>query len=366
MMGCNVFLLLKLLLISEFHSHCSCLSHQYHFENINLTWTDTLAYCRKYYTDLATIDNMEEMKRLTESVCTDYTGKAWIGLNKVISGRWQWSSGEGDTGYTNWNNGKPDNLDKKNHSPTIKNGINATWNFTWIESQMNWPDAQSYCRHSYTDLATVRNKEDNDLICKMFKKGTWVWIGLFQDTWEWSDQSNSSFCNWKTGQNDNVDNTCALAQVTWPGTWDMTPCDEKHPFVCYDENLILVNSNMTWNEALNYCRTHHSDLVSVHNEKIQYWVSRMAEKASTDHVWLGLRFSCSLNFWFWVSAENVCYQNWETNNSNICGNAGAVQPKDPHYWVSLPETEKLNFICTKRQAGPGTQYLQKLSKCINV
>uniref|UniRef100_A0A3B3ST79 C-type lectin domain-containing protein n=1 Tax=Paramormyrops kingsleyae TaxID=1676925 RepID=A0A3B3ST79_9TELE len=94
--------------------------------------------------------------------------------------------------------------------------------------------ACSYCRHSYTDLATVRNKEDNALIHTMVTSGTWAWIGLFQDTWEWSDLSNSSFRNWKIGLNDNVGNTCALAQVTWPGTWDMTPCDEKHPFICYD------------------------------------------------------------------------------------------------------------------------------------
>uniref|UniRef100_A0A3B3TA88 C-type lectin domain-containing protein n=1 Tax=Paramormyrops kingsleyae TaxID=1676925 RepID=A0A3B3TA88_9TELE len=119
-------------------------------------------------------------------------------------------------------------------APTCKDGINATWNFTFINQHMNWSGAQSYCRHSYTDLATVRNKEDNALIHTMVTSGTWAWIGLFQDTWEWSDLSNSSFRNWEIGQNDNVGNTCALAQVTWPGTWDMTPCVEKHPFVCYD------------------------------------------------------------------------------------------------------------------------------------
>ncbi|XP_048826086.1 macrophage mannose receptor 1-like [Brienomyrus brachyistius] len=331
MMGCNVFLLLKLLLISEFLSHCSCLSHQYHFVNINLTWTDAQAYCRQNYTDLATINNMEEMKRLTESVGSNYTGEAWIGLKNGTSWRWQWSSGEGDTGYTNWyiystynqNNGyncvgmRPNGYWNNipcsywrtaahficYTAPTYEDGINATGNFTWINQHMNWSDAQSYCRYNYTDLATVRNKEVNNLMHKMVTSKTWVWIGLFQDTWGWSDLSNSSFRNWKIGQNDYVNNACALAQVTWPGTWDVTPCDENHPFICYDDNLILVNSNMTWIDALNYCITYHSDLVSVHNEEIQYWVNRRAEKASTDHVWLGLRFSCYLNFWFWGSVN---------------------------------------------------------------
>uniref|UniRef100_A0A3B3SGZ5 C-type lectin domain-containing protein n=1 Tax=Paramormyrops kingsleyae TaxID=1676925 RepID=A0A3B3SGZ5_9TELE len=119
-------------------------------------------------------------------------------------------------------------------TPTIKDGINATWNFTLIKINMIWSDAQSYCRHSYTDLATVRNKEDNALIQTMVTSGTWAWIGLFRDTWKWSDLSNTLFRNWKIGQNDNVGNTCALAQVTWPGTWDMTPCDENH---CSFESL---------------------------------------------------------------------------------------------------------------------------------
>uniref|UniRef100_A0A3B3RJ13 C-type lectin domain-containing protein n=1 Tax=Paramormyrops kingsleyae TaxID=1676925 RepID=A0A3B3RJ13_9TELE len=126
MMGCNVFLMLKLLLISEFHSHCSCLSHQYHFVNINLTWTDAQAYCRENYTDLATIDNMEEMKRLTESVGSDYTGEAWIGLKKGTSWRWQWSSGEGGTGYTNWDKGEPNNQYNNEHCTTFR-GYGA-WN----------------------------------------------------------------------------------------------------------------------------------------------------------------------------------------------------------------------------------------------
>ncbi|XP_072553639.1 macrophage mannose receptor 1-like [Paramormyrops kingsleyae] len=237
---------------------------------------------------------MEEMKRLTESVGTGYTGEAWIGLKNGTSLRWQWSSGEGDTRYINWDNGQPNFWDNDQHCTDFQS--NGAW---------------------------------NDYSCSTL----WYFI-------------------------------CYTAQVTWPGTWDMTPCDEKHPFVCYDDNLILVNSNTTWNEALNYCRTYHSDLVSVHNEEIQYWVSRMAEKASTDHVWLGLRFSCSLNFWFWVSAENVCYQNWapnNTSNSNLCGTTGAVQSKDPHYWVSLPETKELNFICSKYPIPTGKRTVVRLT-----
>uniref|UniRef100_A0A3B3SS20 C-type lectin domain-containing protein n=1 Tax=Paramormyrops kingsleyae TaxID=1676925 RepID=A0A3B3SS20_9TELE len=97
----------------------------YHFVNINLTWTDAQAYCRENYTDLATIDNMEEMKRLTGSVGSDYTGEAWIGLKKGTSWRWQWSSGEGDTGYINWDNGEPKNNNNNKHCTKMLD--RSTW-----------------------------------------------------------------------------------------------------------------------------------------------------------------------------------------------------------------------------------------------
>nr|XP_023692234.1 macrophage mannose receptor 1-like isoform X3 [Paramormyrops kingsleyae] len=341
MMGCNVFILLKLLLISEFHSHCSCLSHQYHFVNINLSWTDAQTYCRENYTDLATIDNMEEMKRLTESVDTDYTGEAWIGLKKGTSWRWQWSSGEGGTGYTNWATGATYNQ-------------NNGYNCVGMKDDGYWNNVDCF-----------QQTQTGYFICYTGSRRRSAPVR--HDQWRQRRRRSGGYGHSTHARRERE--LINSAQVTWPGTWDMTPCDEKHPFICYDDNLILVNRSMTWNEALNYCRTHHSDLASVHNEEIQYWVSRRAEKASTDHVWLGLRFSCYLNFWFWVSAENVCYQNWAPNNisnSNLCGTTGAVQSKDPHYWVSLPETKELNFICTKcpSKADPRTQYLQNCHKCV--
>uniref|UniRef100_A0A8C9S995 C-type lectin domain-containing protein n=1 Tax=Scleropages formosus TaxID=113540 RepID=A0A8C9S995_SCLFO len=127
-------------------------------------------------------------------------------------------------------------------------------------------------------------------------------------------------------------------------------CPSFLPLISISVPLILVQENMTWNEAQSYCRENNVDLVSVYSEEIQNWVERMVRSATSSHVWLGLRFSCRLKLWFWVTGSVACYQNWVPGNGSgagHCGNTGAVQSGGGHQWVSLPETQKLNFIWNK-------------------
>ena len=91
----------------------SCLPRQYHLVNEPKTWTEAQRYCREKYTDLATIDNMEDMNRVY-GASSGYTGKFWIGLYGDIN-TWSWSQGrspfyrEGETVFTNWADGQPNN-----------------------------------------------------------------------------------------------------------------------------------------------------------------------------------------------------------------------------------------------------------------
>ena len=116
------------------------------------------------------------------------------------------------------------------------------------------------------------------------------------------------------------------------------------------DKLVLVRQNKTWIEAMKYCREHHVDLVSVTSERIQRWVKERAKEASSTHVWMGLRHSCNLGFWFWVSGETFCYSNWAPETEQDCQSArvGAVKSggDGKGEWVVRPETEPLNFICT--------------------
>uniref|UniRef100_A0A3P9IGU2 C-type lectin domain-containing protein n=1 Tax=Oryzias latipes TaxID=8090 RepID=A0A3P9IGU2_ORYLA len=86
------------------------------------------------------------------------------------------------------------------------------------------------------NLASVRNMEENQKIMELTPAATKLWIGLFRETWKWTDGSNSSFRNWKAGEPNNYQNqneNCAVADFESSGQWDDRNCDEKRAFVCY-------------------------------------------------------------------------------------------------------------------------------------
>ncbi|XP_071767034.2 snaclec rhodocytin subunit alpha-like [Centroberyx gerrardi] len=172
-------------------------------------------------------------------------------------------------------------------------------------------------------------------------------IGLFRDSWKWSDGSNSSFRYWPPHVPENPQGNCTVTRLDPQGRWDSDRCNETKPFFCYDDGMILIRENKTWDEALDYCRRKHDDLVSIHDSDIQKWVQERAKMADTPYVWLGMRYTCTLDFWFWVSDEPGCYENWASGNgTGDCGTAAAMEKEGGH-WVSLPDDRKFNFICTR-------------------
>ncbi|KAF1391058.1 hypothetical protein PFLUV_G00064650 [Perca fluviatilis] len=207
---------------------------------------------------------MEVMKILTNTADLDnmfYSNnsyRAWIGLSRDS---WRWSLSDtsfykpGETEFRRWRPGGP-NAGYSYKACTAIHYYNGLWyefpcdeqsytictdvrgsdvTFVFITTYMTWTTAQNYCRAHYTDLASVRNMTDNKKVQAVIPRGHTAWIGLFRDSWKWSDGSTSSFSFWKNGQpdNNNGNETCVAADFSQSGAWEDWPCDMERAFICY-------------------------------------------------------------------------------------------------------------------------------------
>ncbi|XP_035005122.2 lymphocyte antigen 75-like [Hippoglossus stenolepis] len=238
----------------------TCLLHQYHFVPDEMTWTEAQSYCRETYTDLATIENTEEMKKLKDTVsAAGNSSEVWIGLYSHID--WKWSDGFNQSGaeYSSWDSGEPNNYNA--NELCVAMNKNGKWiddgchrkipfvcyrgtledsDFVLVNTTKNWSEAQSHCRENYTDLVTVRNDADRDKIKKniknLIKPLKWAWIGLYRDPQiYWSDGSNYSFSSWYQGEHPlgSMKVVCGVADLKKGGNWRLFSCEKRKPFVCY-------------------------------------------------------------------------------------------------------------------------------------
>ncbi|XP_028829390.1 macrophage mannose receptor 1-like [Denticeps clupeoides] len=257
--------MLLLLLLSGLCFFSACAAKEFHFLSEAMTWTESQLYCRANFTDLATIENTAETNNINSIVIGTYSGLAWIGLYDV----WTWSLkgssfyGSGETEYRNWYPGYPTNY----YDCTIMyvQWINQYCNYQYpfvcynannnqyiyVGEVKSWTDAQTYCRSTYTDLVSIRSSAENAKVSAL-RQNSFMWIGLYR-TRTWSDQSNSTFTNWKSGQPDNAG--CTAASFTNSGQWAEENCGSSLPFICYDSLMYVglqvkftSSTDLTWSE----------------------------------------------------------------------------------------------------------------------
>uniref|UniRef100_A0A3B3ZZW3 C-type lectin domain-containing protein n=1 Tax=Periophthalmus magnuspinnatus TaxID=409849 RepID=A0A3B3ZZW3_9GOBI len=100
--------------------------------------------------------------------------------------------------------------------------------YHFINQELNWHEAQQFCRENYLDLATVTSLEEAGALNRESYTGL-AWIGLYNfNTWGWSATGTTLdwwYSNWKTNSPSGYYN-CISADAA-DGKWYDHPCSHE-------------------------------------------------------------------------------------------------------------------------------------------
>ncbi|XP_044075238.1 snaclec subunit B-like [Siniperca chuatsi] len=134
--------------------------------------------------------------------------------------------------------------------------------------------------------------------------------------------------------------------VFLPGSSHLVLGEVKINGTIKESPFVMITKNKTWEDALYYCRDKYLDLASIVDEETQAWAESEAKKADTPSVWLGLHYTCTLEFWSWVDDQQVKFSLWTPGKiTEDCDMSGAMETQDGRLWFS--KSDKFNFICAK-------------------
>ncbi|XP_058864862.1 macrophage mannose receptor 1-like [Acipenser ruthenus] len=213
----------------------------------------------------------------------------------------------------------------------------------FVNTQKSWSEAQTYCREKHTDLATVHSQEDTQQLLNIAGASliTDSWIGLYRDdtqNWQWSNGYDVIYKSWTE------DLFCA--SINSVGLWEDRVCFETKAFMCYQETSIiterytLIEVLKTWTEAQQYCREHHTDLVSIKNASEN---ADLVKKAQGKTFWIGL-FN---EPWKWShQGDSYTFHNWNTvQPNNAGGNENCVRMFKNGTWGDIGCNVLYPFFC---------------------
>ncbi|KAI5103678.1 C-type mannose receptor 2-like, partial [Silurus meridionalis] len=349
-------------------------------------WSDAQTYCRATHTDLATIEDTKNMIRVqyvTQS--ENFNSSAWIGLSNDVKS-WRWSMGNQPLGsFYTWYGTNPDNWKGKEtcgaiapwgwldcpcpnlypfvcYDGFIPFTLSIPHKYYLIQQGKIWSDAQTYCRATHTDLATIEDAKNMirvQYVTQSENFNSSAWIGLSNDvnSWHWSmgNQPLGSFYTWFGTNPDNWKGKEACVTIA-PSGWYDCPCANVYPFVCYDgfipftlsipRKYYLIQQGKIWSDAQTYCRATHTDLATIEDAKNMIRVQYVAQSENfKSSAWIGL--SNDVNSWHWSMGNQPLgsfYTWFGTNPDNWKGKEACVTIA-PSGWYDCPCANVYPFVC---------------------
>ncbi|XP_020567208.1 secretory phospholipase A2 receptor [Oryzias latipes] len=232
-----------------------------------------------------------------------------------------------------------------------------TRQFYFVNTPLNWRDAQSVCRQNYADLATIEDTADVDAVIVALSSYTGkAWIGLHDDmvnSWRWSLSDSSfygdgelSFRNWYPGEPNNLNGQqlCVRFYGSVNGLWDDDDCSEALPFVCYrgmvsgTPGYILINTPLNWTDAQKYCRQNYLDLASIRSIAENNIIEAVS---GSEWVWIGLYRQK-----VWSDGSQSVFQYNIVVKQGSTGDQ-CVTVEKPGQWSNYDCSSQFSFICHK-------------------
>ncbi|XP_019898223.1 C-type lectin 1 isoform X1 [Esox lucius] len=217
-----------------------------------------------------------------------------------------------------------------------------------------WTEARDYChQHNFTDLATVYNQEESEMLNKLLQIGQGATIGLYR-THPKLKWSNGDPVNVTALLMPAISYTIPMCAATLKInlTWD--DCTVNKYFMCYIKDQIhVINEKQTWEQALKYCNDNYTTLLRIESKNDQRVVEQSLRAANVPGpVWIGLRQSRLFGFWVWINGIPLKREDWSNWEGGIwpelplSHQCGAMATKEGHFeWSDQDCQSSLYFIC---------------------
>uniref|UniRef100_A0A8C6WE87 C-type lectin domain-containing protein n=1 Tax=Neogobius melanostomus TaxID=47308 RepID=A0A8C6WE87_9GOBI len=112
-----------------------------------------------------------------------------------------------------------------------------------FETSSSWENAVAHCRANHSELATIESSAENSEVTSLVASldSSIAWIGLYRESWRWSDNTPVNFTNWRS-VGDDIRGLHCVAE-TADHVWSPTGCDAQLPFFCQAGKAIFKTIN---------------------------------------------------------------------------------------------------------------------------
>ncbi|KAM7011988.1 P-selectin [Tautogolabrus adspersus] len=118
------------------------------------------------------------------------------------------------------------------------------WSYNYnIRPNRKWDEARQWCQQNYTDMVSIRNKEENDFLNNLLPfYSKYYWIGIHKEKggWIWAQSNNTvpqETQNWAQNEPDDISaQDCVeiyIKRDSDTGKWNNESCRKRKGTICY-------------------------------------------------------------------------------------------------------------------------------------